>query len=154
MGFRCELCDEWLPMLQFSKLCPTCYKIRTIVKCYSAKEILTHLEKNFLVSNDKYVEQQQRDKKFFEEEERRLEKEFNAELARLNQEKEEVFSKEEKLEPVKEEAVELKERHKGVKGLDGDVEDDNKVANDQKDYDAPVPKGPYTRKQKKVNTYK
>ena len=46
MGFRCELCDEWLPMLQFSKLCPTCYKIRTIVKCYSAQEILDNLEKS------------------------------------------------------------------------------------------------------------
>ena len=85
MGFRCELCDEWLPILQFSKLCDTCYKIRTIVKCYSAQEILTHLEKNFLVSSDRYVEQEQKDKKFFKQEERRLEEEFNKELKKLQE---------------------------------------------------------------------
>tara|TARA_R110001592_G_scaffold127825_2_gene339828 strand:+ start:378 stop:755 length:378 start_codon:yes stop_codon:yes gene_type:complete len=97
MGFRCELCDEWLPMLQFSKLCPTCYKIRTIVKCYSADEILKHLEKNFLVSNDKYEERKQKDEKFFVEEEKRLEKEFNDEIRKLQEEQK-------KLKPIQEEA--------------------------------------------------
>ena len=88
MGFRCELCDEWLPMLQFSKLCPTCYKIRTIVKCYSAQEILEHLEKNFLVSHAREEEFKRKDKQFFIEEEKRLEKVFNEEMAKLKDERE------------------------------------------------------------------
>ena len=104
MGFRCELCDEWLSMLQFSKLCDTCYKIRTIVKCYSADEILKHLEKNFLVSSDRYVEQEQKDKTFFKKEERRLEEEFNKELKKLQEQQR--INEEEKpppLTPIKEE---------------------------------------------------
>ena len=50
--FRCELCDQFLPMLQLSKLCPTCYKIRTIVKCYNEEMILDKLQESFIV-NDK-----------------------------------------------------------------------------------------------------
>ena len=49
MGWRCELCDDFLPLLQFSHLCPTCYKIRTIIKCYNSKQILDCLERRFIV---------------------------------------------------------------------------------------------------------
>ena len=49
MGFRCELCDAFLPVIQLSRLCPTCYTIRTIVKCYEADKILDCLNKNFKV---------------------------------------------------------------------------------------------------------
>lgn len=52
MVFRCELCDSFLPLLQLSHLCPTCYKIRTITKCYSTEKILKCLEENFLVNNN------------------------------------------------------------------------------------------------------
>ena len=51
--FRCELCDDFLPIFQMSKLCPTCYKIRTILKCYSSEIILENLEKKFIVNDDK-----------------------------------------------------------------------------------------------------
>lgn len=51
MGFRCELCDDWLSMFQISKLCETCYKTRTIVKAYSAEGILKNLEANFLIED-------------------------------------------------------------------------------------------------------
>ena len=51
MGLRCELCDDWLPLFQMSKLCDTCYKTRTIVKAYSAQSILRSLEEHFLVNN-------------------------------------------------------------------------------------------------------
>ena len=40
MGLRCEMCDDWLSIFQLSKLCETCYKTRTIVKAYSAQQIL------------------------------------------------------------------------------------------------------------------
>ena len=56
MGFFCSLCDEFLPLLQLSKLCDTCYKIRTIVKVYSAETILKNIEENFLVEGVKKVE--------------------------------------------------------------------------------------------------
>ena len=46
---RCELCDDFLPIFQLSKLCPICYKIRTILKCYSNEIILEHLEKKFIL---------------------------------------------------------------------------------------------------------
>lgn len=46
---RCELCDNFLPIFQLSKLCPTCYKIRTIIKCYSNEIILEQLEKKFIL---------------------------------------------------------------------------------------------------------
>ena len=49
MVFRCELCDSFLPLLQLSHLCPNCYKIRTIVKCYDKTKILECLENNFLI---------------------------------------------------------------------------------------------------------
>lgn len=51
MGFRCELCDQWLSIFQISKLCDTCYKTRTIVKAYSAESILKSLESNFLIED-------------------------------------------------------------------------------------------------------
>jgi len=50
MGIRCELCDEFLPLFQLSRLCPNCYKIRTIVKCYDAEKVLHCLDKNFRVN--------------------------------------------------------------------------------------------------------
>tara|TARA_R110000823_G_scaffold44235_2_gene114738 strand:+ start:349 stop:753 length:405 start_codon:yes stop_codon:yes gene_type:complete len=121
MGFRCELCDEWLPMLQFSKLCPTCYKIRTIVKCYSAKEILENLEKTFLVSDGREAEVKREDEKFFVNEEKRLEKEFIDELARLQEQSKTELpplienNEEDEIKPL------LPSRHEGVKGLDGDA---------------------------------
>ena len=49
INVRCEVCNEWLPILQLSKLCPICYKIRTIVKAYSADVILKKLQEHFLV---------------------------------------------------------------------------------------------------------
>lgn len=56
MGLRCELCDNWLSMFQLSKLCETCYKTRTIVKAYSAQQILEKLEEHFLVANKEFEE--------------------------------------------------------------------------------------------------
>ena len=47
--FRCELCDSYLPFFQSSRLCEVCYKIRTIIKCYSAKAIHSHISSVFLV---------------------------------------------------------------------------------------------------------
>ena len=49
MNVRCEMCSDWLPLFQLSKLCPTCYKVRTIVKAYSADVILKKLQEHFLV---------------------------------------------------------------------------------------------------------
>ena len=53
MVFRCELCDSFLPILQFSRLCPTCYKIRTIIKCYDAGRILTTIVDTYKVADDR-----------------------------------------------------------------------------------------------------
>ena len=83
MGFRCELCDDWLPMLSFCKLCDTCYKLRTIVKCYSAKEILKCSQEHFLVSHAREEEEKTIDKQFFKKEEIRITKEFEEEIASL-----------------------------------------------------------------------
>lgn len=47
--FRCELCDNYLPIFQTGRLCETCYKIRTIIKCYTAKAIHSHISSVFLV---------------------------------------------------------------------------------------------------------
>jgi len=49
MNVRCEMCSDWLPLFQLSKLCPICYKIRTIVKAYSADVILKKLQEHFLI---------------------------------------------------------------------------------------------------------
>ena len=68
MGFRCELCDEWLNMLQFSHLCNDCYKIRTILKCYNKFDILSSLQNNFLVSIDREKDVKNEDAKFQQEE--------------------------------------------------------------------------------------
>lgn len=52
INVRCSLCDDWLPILQISNLCPTCYKCRTIVKAYSADTILRKLQEHFLVDTN------------------------------------------------------------------------------------------------------
>ena len=51
LTIRCEICDCWLPFFQLSKLCPTCYKIRTIVKCYNTDKILKTLQEHFLIED-------------------------------------------------------------------------------------------------------
>jgi len=48
----CSLCDAFLPFFQLSKLCPTCYKTRTIVKCYTAEKVLENLQEHFLISEE------------------------------------------------------------------------------------------------------
>mgnify|MGYP003662232627 FL=1 len=55
MGLRCEVCSDWLPIFQLSKLCDTCYKIRTIVRAYDNTTILKSLEKNFLIKSEEPV---------------------------------------------------------------------------------------------------
>mgnify|MGYP003120172548 CR=1 FL=1 len=50
--FRCELCDCYLSLLQGGYLCPTCYEIRTITKCYNAETILACLKSNFKVESE------------------------------------------------------------------------------------------------------
>tara|TARA_R110000823_G_scaffold245908_1_gene370018 strand:- start:680 stop:1009 length:330 start_codon:yes stop_codon:yes gene_type:complete len=47
--FRCELCDGYLPIFQTGRLCEICYKIRTIIKCYSATAIHKSISSSFLV---------------------------------------------------------------------------------------------------------
>ena len=83
MGFRCELCDDWLSLMTFCKLCDTCYKLRTIVKCYTAEEILKCSQEHFLVSHAREEEEKTIDKKFFKNEEIRITKEFEEEIALL-----------------------------------------------------------------------
>ena len=111
MTFRCEICDDWLPMFQFSKLCPTCYKIRTITKCYSAKEILATLEDNFLVSAAMEQEKRQEDVKFYEKEDERLAKEA---LKEFNPTKEQLEKLEEQAKKVLEAQEKAKEVVKGA----------------------------------------
>lgn len=48
---RCSVCDAFLSMFQLSTLCPTCYKVRTIVKAYSADKILKTLQTHFLIED-------------------------------------------------------------------------------------------------------
>ena len=91
--FRCELCDSFLPVFQFSSLCPVCYKIRTIVKCYSAAEILSKCEENFLVSDSQKQEIEKQEKKFQEDEEKRLENEFNKQMGIKKEEGDETYEK-------------------------------------------------------------
>lgn len=117
MGFRCELCDEWLPMLSFCKLCDKCYKIRTITKCYNAEKILNHLQEHFLVSHAREEEEKALDKKFFEEEEKRLQKEFEADMAKI------VEQKEKYLETIKEEDEPVIEKSKSDSEVEPVVED-------------------------------
>ena len=50
--FRCELCDEYLPLFSFGRLCENCYRIRTITKCYSSNTIKEYLEAVFLVDDE------------------------------------------------------------------------------------------------------
>ena len=52
MGLRCELCDDWLNIFQISRLCETCYKTRTIVKAYTALQILEKLQEFFLIEDE------------------------------------------------------------------------------------------------------
>lgn len=47
--FRCELCDGYLPIFQSGRLCEICYKIRTIIKCYSATAIHKYISNGFLI---------------------------------------------------------------------------------------------------------
>ena len=48
--FRCELCDGYLPIFQTGRLCEICYKIRTIIKCYSATAIHKYISDGFLIN--------------------------------------------------------------------------------------------------------
>ena len=48
--FRCELCDGYLPIFQTGRLCEICYKIRTIIKCYSASAIHKYISDGFLIN--------------------------------------------------------------------------------------------------------
>ena len=50
MVFRCELCDNFRGILQFSNLCDVCYEIRSIIKCYDRESILECLKQNFIVN--------------------------------------------------------------------------------------------------------
>tara|TARA_R110001606_G_scaffold209076_1_gene356439 strand:+ start:172 stop:456 length:285 start_codon:yes stop_codon:yes gene_type:complete len=43
------MCDEFLNLFQLSKLCNTCYHIRTIIKAYNSNLILEELQNKFLV---------------------------------------------------------------------------------------------------------
>tara|TARA_Y100000310_G_C20489184_1_gene718324 strand:- start:62 stop:325 length:264 start_codon:yes stop_codon:yes gene_type:complete len=49
MVFRCELCDNFRGILQFSNLCDVCYEIRSIIKCYDRDCVLECLKENFIV---------------------------------------------------------------------------------------------------------
>jgi len=109
MGFRCELCDDWLPILSFSKLCPTCYKMRTIVKCYNAEDVLRKVEDCFLVSHAREQEEIRKDKQFFIDEEKRLQKEFEDELQKLTKERDNHLTT---IEEEEEESKDLKELKK------------------------------------------
>jgi len=110
MTFRCEICDDWLPMFQFSKLCPTCYKIRTITKCYSAKEILATLENSFLVSPAMEYEKRNEDLEFYKKEDERLAKEALKEFNPTD----------EQLAKLEEHAKKVMEELKGKKPKKGD----------------------------------
>lgn len=50
--FRCELCDGYLPIFSLGRLCESCYRIRTITKCYNSKVIRSYLEAVFLVEEE------------------------------------------------------------------------------------------------------
>jgi hypothetical protein len=50
--FRCELCDDFLPILQLGRLCKICYKIRGIIKCYSTEKIHDAIATIFLITID------------------------------------------------------------------------------------------------------
>jgi len=63
MGFRCEMCDEFLNLFQLSKLCNTCYNIRTIIKAYNSELILEELQNKFLViKKDTSLKQEEKPK--------------------------------------------------------------------------------------------
>ena len=109
MGFRCELCDEWLPMLSFCKLCDKCYKIRTITKCYDAEKILNHLQEHFLVSHAREEEEKKLDEKFFKEEEERIRLEFENDLKQLAEKKLETIKEETETETEKPKSPEIYE---------------------------------------------
>ena len=123
MGFRCELCDEWLPMLSFCKLCDKCYKIRTITKCYDAESILKHLQEHFLVSHAREEEEKALDEKFFKQEEERIRMEFEADMAKL------VEQKEQHLETIKEETEPVIEKAKSDSEVEPVIEDKKEELN-------------------------
>lgn len=108
MVFRCELCDKFLNVFQFSHLCDECYKIRTLIKCYNTESILNCLENNFLVDEKKFNETQKHDDEFLKGEQERLEEEvekikenmkpksvedFNKLISELKQERNEFSNK-------------------------------------------------------------
>lgn len=93
MGFRCELCDCWLNVLQFSHLCPTCYKIRTITKCYNAETILNCLENNFLIEPEQLNKTIKKDIEFQKQEEERLENEMEKQMEQMKPKSLEDFDK-------------------------------------------------------------
>jgi len=83
MGLRCELCDDFLPIFQFSKLCEKCYRIRTLVKVYGKDDICSHLEDKFMVSHTREEEEKRKDAEYFKREEVRLNQELIQELNKL-----------------------------------------------------------------------
>ena len=83
MGLRCELCDDFLPIFQFSKLCEKCYRIRTLVKVYGKDDICSHLEEKFMVSHTREEEEKRKDADYFKKEEIRLNQELLQELNKL-----------------------------------------------------------------------
>lgn len=91
MVFRCELCDEFLPIFQFSHLCPCCYKIRTIVKCYNKDSILKALQEKFIISEEQEEQVKSDDEEFAEEEKKRLEEEFKKRLVKPKDMKEKIY---------------------------------------------------------------
>jgi hypothetical protein len=113
MGFRCELCDDWLSLLSFCKLCPTCYKLRTIVKCYNAKDVLEKVQDVFLVSHAREEEEKVKDKKFYQNEEIRITKEFEEEILKL-QEEQQKLDEMPKLKTIEEETPQPTLEHKEV----------------------------------------
>jgi hypothetical protein len=80
INFRCELCDTFLNMFQFSHLCENCYKIRTITKCYNSETILNCLNNNFLLSDEEKEKFMKKDLQEKEIEHKELEKEAIKEI--------------------------------------------------------------------------
>ena len=56
---RCDICSCFLPIFQLSRLCPTCYKIRTIVRVYDNQTILKSLENNFLIKEKEHEQKEE-----------------------------------------------------------------------------------------------
>ena len=93
MGFRCELCDRFLNILQFSHLCAECYKIRTIIKCYNTESILNNLQNHFLICEEKEKEIVDNDSEFQVGEQERLEEELKEKIEEQKPQSVEDFNK-------------------------------------------------------------